>query len=140
MQSDQDLYTELSYYTLSHPDPSFIHQHIVDAFAAQKADEDSKPIGIAFALAGLYLYIEKNFTGRQVQQAHMKMASKRKTWPKFTLPEQRGIITVSDVMAVPPGAPRDEMIQKWCASVWEAWKSSRNQVLALIADKLDIRQ
>jgi hypothetical protein len=140
MQSDQDLYNELSCYTLSHPDPSFIHQHVVDAYAAQKADEHSKPIGIVFALVGLYLYVEKNFTSRQVQQVHMQMARKRKTWPKFTLPEQKGNITVSDVMNVPPGIQRDEMIQKWCASVWEAWKDCRNQVLAIIENELEITQ
>ena len=27
-----DLYHEPSCYTLAHPDPSFIHQHIVDAY------------------------------------------------------------------------------------------------------------
>ena len=31
MTSDEDLYNELSCYTLSHPDPSFRLQHIVDA-------------------------------------------------------------------------------------------------------------
>jgi hypothetical protein len=41
--SDQDLYHELSYYTLAHPDPSFIHQHIVDAYAAQHADDARRP-------------------------------------------------------------------------------------------------
>jgi len=47
-------------------------------------------------------------------------------------------VTVSDVMAAPPGRQRDAMIQKWCAVVWEAWKDSRNQILVLIANELDI--
>lgn len=34
--SEQQAYYELSYYTLAHPDPNFIHQHIVDAFGAQE--------------------------------------------------------------------------------------------------------
>ena len=140
MPSDQDLYNELSYYALSHPDPWFIHQHIVDAYAAQKADADAKPIGVVFALAGLYLYIEQNFTGRQVQQAHMRMARKRRTWPMLTPPEQRGTVTVSDVISAPPGEQRDAVIRKWCASVWDAWKGSRDQVLALIANELDLKR
>lgn len=45
LQSDQEVNNELSYYTLSHGDPSFIHQYIVDAFAAQHADENPKRRG-----------------------------------------------------------------------------------------------
>ncbi len=54
-ESEQEKYYELAYYTLSHPDPAFIHQHAVDAFTAQNANAGSKPISITFALIGLYL-------------------------------------------------------------------------------------
>jgi hypothetical protein len=132
MKSDQDLYHELSYYTLAHPDPSFIHQHIVDAYTAQHADEKIKPIGIAFALIGLYLYVEKNFSGKQVQRVHMRLGKRRKEWPRFRPPEEKGEIAVADVLAAPPGKARDEMIRKWCISVWESWKGSHPQVKALL--------
>jgi hypothetical protein len=56
--ADLDAYHELCGYTLTHGDAAFIHQHVVDAFAAQHADAHSKPIGITFALAGLYLHLE----------------------------------------------------------------------------------
>jgi hypothetical protein len=36
-----------------HRDPSFIHQYVVDAFAAQQADEQTKPMKLTFALVGL---------------------------------------------------------------------------------------
>jgi hypothetical protein len=139
MTSDKELYNELTYYTLSHSDPSFIHQHVVDAFAAQNADEQPKAIASVFGLIGLYLYVEKGLTGKQVQRAHMQLAKRRKKWPKLSLPEQRGSITVSDVVKVSPGIQRDKMIRAWCASVWEAWKASRSEVLALIPDDLGIR-
>ncbi len=48
---------ELCCYTLSLRDAAFIHQHAVDAIAAQNADAQTKPIAIAFALVGLYLAI-----------------------------------------------------------------------------------
>jgi hypothetical protein len=64
---EQEQYDELAYYTLAHPDPGFIHQNIVDAFAAQTATEADKPIKIAFALVGLYLCTVKGRTGRQAQ-------------------------------------------------------------------------
>ena len=105
---------ELSFYTLSHGDPKFIHQHIVDAFAVQTADENTKPIAVIFGLAGLYLLIEKNFTGREVQQMHLLMSQNKKPWPQIKLPINRGAITVAEVLATNPGKERDEMIYKWC--------------------------
>ena len=138
MSSDQDVYNELSYYTLAHPDPAFLHQNIVDAYAAQYADESTKPIVIVFGLIGLYLHIERNFTGKQVQRAHMKLAKRRKKWPQLTPPKNRGAIRVAAVLAAPPGKERDEMIRNWCASVWEAWKASHDQIRALLKKELNI--
>ena len=85
-----DLYNQLAFYTLAHPDPSFIHQLVVDAYTAQNADDSTKPIALDFALIGLYLHIEKGYTGKQVQRAHMQLANRTKTWPKLTLPTNRG--------------------------------------------------
>ena len=55
MSREQGAYEELQYYTLGHGDHTFIHQHAVDAWAAQHADHNTKPITLAFALVGLYL-------------------------------------------------------------------------------------
>jgi Family of unknown function (DUF5946) len=135
--ADQEKYYELSYYTLAHRDPNFIHQHIVDAFGAQTADENTKPIRITFALVGLYLYLEKNYSGKQVQLAHMELARHRQEWPKFDLPEFRGEITVSAVLDEPPGEKRDAVIRKWCASVWQAYRSSHKKVADLVRAELE---
>src|SRR5690348_4591092 len=67
--NDQEAYHELACYTLVHSDPAFIHQFIVDAYAAQHANAHSKPISVAFALAGLYLHLERGYSGRQVRTA-----------------------------------------------------------------------
>lgn len=138
MMSDLDLYHELLYYTLAHPDPSFIHQHVVDAYAAQHAKETTKPIGIVFSLIGLYLYVEKGFTGRQVQKAHMQLANRRKHWLRPDLPQKRAAIEISHVVAAAPGQERDAMIRKWCVSVWEIWKGSRDQIVELARRELNI--
>ncbi len=135
-KSAQEMFYELSYYTGTYPDPSFIHQHAVDAFGAQNADENTKPIAITFALIGLYLLIEKNFSGKEVQKAHMKLGRYKKQCPKFNLPEYRGSITISDVLDVPEGLKRDEMIIKWCASVWGAYNESHQKVAHLIQNEL----
>ena len=59
--TEQDAYDRLQCYTLAHGDPAFLHQHIVDAWAAQHADDRTKPIGLTFALVGLYLHLEKGY-------------------------------------------------------------------------------
>jgi len=129
----QEKIYEISYYTLAHPDPAFIHQHIVDAFDAQTANENTKPIALAFALIGLCLYLEKNYTGKQVQLAHMALARRKREWPKFDLPEARGKITVADVLNEPDGPKRDARIREWCAAVWQAYSGSHQKVLDLVS-------
>jgi hypothetical protein len=133
---EQEQYYELAQYTLTHPDPAFIHQYVVDAFAAQQADSHTKPIKLTFALVGLYLHIERNYSGKDVQRVHTLLARHRRQWPTFALPEHRGDITVSAVMAAPPGPPRDAMINHWSASVWEAYRASHASVVALVRAEL----
>lgn len=103
---------------------------------AQTANPDTKPISIIFSLVGLYLFVEKNYTGRQVQQIHMQMAKNKKTLPTIILPAKRGDINVSDVLAKPTGQERDKMIRNWCASVWEAYQSSREAIININADSI----
>lgn len=127
------LMNELSYYTLAHGDPAFIHQHLVDAYRAQHVRRQSKStIGAAFALAGLYLAVERGFTGRQVQQMHMRMARTSKQWPRFEQPEDVGPLTVADVLAAPPGPRRDQELVRWCASVWAAWSPDHGRVREMV--------
>lgn len=130
--SEQSSYEELQCYTLARGDRTFIHQHVVDAWAAQHARADTKPIGLAFALFGLYLHTEKGFTGRQVQQAHIALSQRRRSWPPFPLPRERGSVTAVDVMAVEAGAARDRAIDAWCASVWTAFHESHQPVVELL--------
>ncbi|HXG44976.1 MAG TPA: DUF5946 family protein [Gemmatimonadales bacterium] len=133
-RSELEAYDELRAYTLSHRDPAFLHQHVVDAWTAQHADDRTKPIALAFALVGLCLHLERGFTGRQVQRVHMEMARRRKDWPAFPLPSERGGITARDVVREPPGPARDRAIDLWCAAVWEAFRESRPKVIRLLAE------
>jgi len=137
-ESEDQAYHQLAYYTLAHPNPSFIHQNIVDAYAAQNANEDTKPIKIVFALVGLYLCLEKGYTGRQTQLAHMELAMKRKTWPKIVLPEYRGDISARDVLLAQPGPERDAAIFTWCQSVWDAYKNVHQKIADLVKMELKV--
>ncbi len=64
LKSALEILYEFSYYNLSHPDPVFfIHQYAVDAFADQYADENTNLLLLHLHF-GLYLHLEKNFTGK----------------------------------------------------------------------------
>jgi hypothetical protein len=126
------LMNELTYYTLAHGDPRFIHQHLVDAYGAQHVRPSKSTIGAAFALAGLYLAVERGFTGRQVQKMHMLMANRSKEWPRFTPPPDVGPTTVADVLAVEAGPARDQELMSWCRSVWKAWAVNQQRVRAMV--------
>ncbi|EKU97664.1 hypothetical protein Lepto7375DRAFT_6896 [Leptolyngbya sp. PCC 7375] len=132
MSPHEDAYHEMCCYTLAHSDPSFIHQHVVDAFGAQNAPEHDRSIGFTFALIGLYLYVEKGFTGKQVQQAHAQLARNKIQWPDFQMPKDRGEINVIDVLMAAAGAERDQMIHNWCVAVWKAFSSNRELVNSLL--------
>ncbi len=128
-------FQELSFYTLSHPDADyFIHQLAVDAYTAQTANEKIKKIGIVFSLVGLYLLIEKNYTGRQIQQAHGLLANYKEHLPDVELPAERGKITIADVLASKTN--RDELIKKWCEAVWLSYASSHELIRAFCDDFL----
>ena len=132
-----ELYGRLSAYTLSLADPSLPHQHATDAYAAQHASVHSKPITTVFALIGLHLACDRQYTGKQVQRAHQLLARRRHDWPLLTLPAYRGRLTVQDVMRAPPGPPRLAALLDWCGSVWEAWAQERSTVEKLVAEHLD---
>src|SRR6478735_8029369 len=114
MSAEEDAYHQLTVYTLSHGDPRFIHQHIVDAYGAQRAVDGGKPIRLIFSLVGLYLHLERGKTGREVQLIHMQMGQRKREWPRLPLPSDRGEVTAIDVMRAPAGAERDQAIDQWC--------------------------
>jgi hypothetical protein len=133
--SEQEAYERLCGYTLMRGRTEFIHQLVVDAFAVQRADERTPPIRLTFALVGLYLAVEKHFTGRQVQRVHMLLARRRQDWPTFILPRERGAMTVLDVLSANEGPERDGAIRAWCASVWAAFADSRATVVELLKQR-----
>lgn len=135
----QHQFHSLSFYTLAHPNQVyFIHQHAVDAFAAQTADENTKPIKITFALLGLYLFLEKGYTGKQVQQAHVKLSQNKIVWPSLPLPTKRGTRTVTHVLQSDAGEPRDLMIKEWCISVWQTFENWHSAIATLAKTELGV--
>ncbi len=123
-------YEELYVYAMGRP--GFLLQHVVDAFGAQTATPETKPIRIVFSLVGLHLHVDKKLDGRQVQQVHMRMGREKRVWPEIALPQDRGDITVNDILASAEGADRDQAIDAWCRSVWTAFHKSRQTIVELL--------
>jgi hypothetical protein len=130
-------FSDLSCYTVALQDPLFIHQHMVDAYAAQHAGGNTRPITVAFGLIGLYLALERGYSGKEVQQAHMRIAKLRKDWPRLEPPGQPAALTVLDVLRVSPGPERDAMIRQWAAAVWESWADRRDWIRETTDEMVD---
>jgi hypothetical protein len=126
-------YHELYVYTMGRK--NFILQHVVDAHIAQGGVATNPPsIGAIFSLAGLYLHVEKGFTGVQVQNLHRVMGQVKRSWPDIIWPTERGSMTASDVLAVPAGEQRDRAIDEWCKQVWVAFSGNRSMIASLLRE------
>ncbi len=134
--SCQEMCDELYAYTLSRDRGEFIHQHAVDAYAAQHIGKDTKPIALAAALIGLFLFCERGHTGREVQRVHMDLGNKMKTWPLFEAPLEPARLTVMEPLSVPPGPERDERIKQWARAVWEMSRERHGEVEMLLGQAL----
>jgi hypothetical protein len=128
----QTAFQEVHVYSMGRP--GFILQHVVDAFAVQTATSATKRIAVVFGLVGLYLHVERRFSGREVQKVHMKVARKKREWPEILLPDERGSVTILDVLAAPEGTERDRAIEEWCSSVWLAFASNRETIVSLLRE------
>ncbi len=127
------LYDELSAFTLSIGDMGFIHQLVVDAYAAQHSGPNVKPITTSFALIGLYLTFERGFTGKQVQKAHMVLARVHRQWPRFDPPaEKGGTLTVLDVLNGLAEENYYKQIRAWGKSVWLSWRPQHGKIGKLV--------
>ena len=126
------LFTELGGHTLSLGDPEFLHQHVVDSYAAQHAGGPAKPIGVAYGLIGLCLHLEHGLNGREVQRVHMRIP--RRDWPSVEPPTPTWDVTVRDVLDADSKAGRHSLIERWASSVWQAWGPEHEWVEALVLE------
>jgi hypothetical protein len=138
------LYGEVQGFELNHIElVRDYHQLAVDAYAAQHAPRDNSgdvpPIGVAYALVGLHLALDRGVPGVEARAAHQRMGKPDASWPRLPTPPSTGAVTVFDVAAA--GAMADsvaghaEAVRAWAASVWQAW-GSQHTTVAAVADRL----
>ena len=116
------MFHDLSCWTLVRHDGRFIHQHAIDAYEVQHAGGRTRPITVMFGLIGLYLALEKGYSGRQVQLAHMKIGKTRRNWPILEPPSQPAELTVMDVLRAETDEEKEKMLMRWASSVWMIWE------------------
>ena len=129
-----ELYGALTASNMERMDPFFYHQLCVDAYGAQHSGGSVKPITTVFALVGLYLAVERGFTGRQVQRAHTELAGKAGKgfdWPRLEPPEPTWEMTVLDVWNAGTLETRETRIKEWADAVWKNWAPQHDRVRAL---------
>ncbi len=127
-----ELQWDLSALTLSLRDKDFIHQLVVDAYAAQHSGANVKPVTTAFALIGLDLVFERGYTGRQVQKVHIALGKTRRQWPHFVPPSGKAALTVRDVLE---NVSRDSYagwVYQWGKSVWDLWQAEHVEISRLV--------
>ncbi len=130
-------FDELSLYTVAQGRDYFIHQHVVDAYGAQHVNEDSKPIAAIFTLMGLYLWLERGFSGLQVQHMHVVFGKRKWSWPKIEPPCQGIAVNVATVLDAEPGPERDAMIRKWGDAVWGAYDETEKDKIRKLVDNAE---
>jgi hypothetical protein len=134
------LYGEVQGFELAHRElERDYHQLAVDAYAAQHASPDLRgeipPIGVAYALVGLHLALDRGMPGVEVRAAHQRMGKPDASWPRLSAPRRRGALTVLDVAAagamVDSPAGHAQAVRAWAAAVWQAWAAQHAAVAAL---------
>jgi hypothetical protein len=128
-------YQELAAYNLTGGRRDFIHQEAVDAYAAQHPGPPAKPMATWFGLVGLHLALDLGRTGREVQQAHMRLARRRRHWPELAAPADLTGMVVADVMQQPADDTRDDALWRWAGEVWEHWAAVHQVIADLCADQ-----
>lgn len=102
----------------------FYQQHYEDAYNAEFAGSDTKPITLAFALVGLCLAVECGLDGRGVQQAHAVLARRKDALPILDPGHADVTFGLRDVAAEPTA----DSIHAWCTSVWAAFADQHDVV------------
>jgi Family of unknown function (DUF5946) len=138
------LYGEMQGFELAHRElVRDYHQLAVDAYAAQHASRDvsghTPPMGVAYALVGLHLALDRGVPGVEVRAAHQRMGKPDASWPRLPAPRSTGVVTVLDVAAagamVGSAAGHAHAVRAWAAVVWQAW-ASQHAAVAALADRL----
>jgi hypothetical protein len=129
-----DLHGEVTSNVMQHPEVlGRWHQTCVDSYAAQHVGPQMRPMTVCFALNGLYLVLERGWSGIAARDAHGHLARTvvRADWPNFEPPSEAGPLTVLDGALSADLDAQGAAIEAWGRSVWATWSHVHDAVRQL---------
>ena len=79
----------------------FDHQYLVDIFCCETYAPETKPISIAFALVGLYLFLEKDFSWKLIQNFHKHLSKQNIILPQISIHIKNPEFLIEDMIKLP---------------------------------------
>lgn len=106
------------------------HQLTVDAYGAQHTGPRTRTITTAFALNGLYLVLERGFSGTHAREAHGYLAETVPEWPRFAPPSGPPAYAVTVLDVALAGSPEEhrDLLMRWGGCAWDAWRHVHAEV------------
>jgi hypothetical protein len=111
------------------------HQLTVDAYGAQHSGPPTSRIYVVYSLVGLYLALERGWSGADVRALHQRMGHPDASWPPFRRPLVTAVLTIADVAVAGARLGSVEghaaLVERWARSVWSSWADQHAVVIGL---------
>jgi hypothetical protein len=107
-----------------------IHRLTVDAYSVQHPGKESGLTvqSVAVHLLGLYFSIEKNITGKCVDEMIKEALKNKNDFYWLTPPQHPGRFTVADVYKSKGLNEHEEVVKVWAKDVWNNWSGYHDVV------------
>jgi hypothetical protein len=130
------LHAEVIGFELLHPTlAGRCHQLTVDAYGAQHAGPPTGYVYVSYSLVGLYLALERGWSGTDIRALHQRMGHPDPSWPLFQRPLLTAGVTIADVAEAGARVGSVEghaaSVERWAKSVWSSWADQRAVVIGL---------
>jgi hypothetical protein len=108
------------------------HQLTVDAYAVQHpgVPERRAARSVAIHLVGLCLTLERGRGVAELPLLRQRLAPSKRSFPWLEPPASVGELTVVDIHAAATSGAHRSLVDRWAASVWQAWSAYHPQVRA----------
>lgn len=113
-----------------------LHRLTVDAYAVQHPGIDCPQArnSVGIHLSRLYLILERGWSIQRANDAMVAITAKKRTYPWVTPPNNRGAITVQDVLKSQNSSDHLHAVENWAKSAWQAWSAFHETVSRWIED------
>jgi Family of unknown function (DUF5946) len=136
------VYGQLLARSYTDPDYRAVHQVLVDAYAAQHAGGSSRREvqSVSLCLMTLCLFVEDGVDPAQGPALHKEMVAHRPDFTWLAPPDQRGLMTVADVLSARDADEHRRLVREWGREVWRAWAPHHPTIRAWNAQALTARK